>query len=173
VPTAIAHAQAGGGDIVQELYRDHHGWLEGVLRRKLGNRDDAADLAHDTFEQVIRTPARSELREPRGYLRTIANNLMCNRFRRAELERAYLDALAARPEAVVPSVETRSLLIEALEAICAVLDGMRERDRRIFLMAQLEGLPYKQIAAELQVTVNIVQKAVIRGLEHCYAAVYG
>ncbi|MES2531993.1 MAG: RNA polymerase subunit sigma, partial [Pseudomonadota bacterium] len=30
------------------LYRDHHGWLQGGLRKKLGNAFDAADLAQDT-----------------------------------------------------------------------------------------------------------------------------
>ncbi|VFR80607.1 FIG006045: Sigma factor, ECF subfamily [plant metagenome] len=157
---------------MHKLYCDHHGWLEGVLRRKLGNRDDAADLAQDTFERVLRTPAQVALREPRGYLRAVAINLMRNRYRRAALERAYLEALAARPELTAPSPETQQLLMEALQAVYAVLEGMSERTRRIFLMAQMDGMPYKAIAAELDITVNVVQKAVVRGLQHCYQAVY-
>ncbi len=31
------------------LYTDHHGWLQGWLRKKLGDVHQAADLAHDTF----------------------------------------------------------------------------------------------------------------------------
>ncbi|WP_028354813.1 sigma-70 family RNA polymerase sigma factor [Bordetella petrii] len=172
MPTATHHAEAAHRQNVHNLYRDHHGWLEAVLRRKLGNRDDAADLAQDTFERVMKTPGRDELREPRSYLSAIANNLMRNRFRRAALERAYLEALAARPELTAPSPETQRLLIEALEAVYAVLDGLPARTRRIFLMAQLEDMPYKDIAAQLQVSVNVVQKAVISGLQHCYMAVY-
>lgn len=38
---------------VRSLYIDHHGWLQGWLRRKLGNACDAADLAHDTFVRVM------------------------------------------------------------------------------------------------------------------------
>jgi DNA-directed RNA polymerase specialized sigma24 family protein len=34
---------------IRILYTDHHGWLYGWLRRKLGNVCDVADLAHDTF----------------------------------------------------------------------------------------------------------------------------
>ena len=38
---------------VQTLYSEHHGWLQGWLQRKLGNRCDAADLAHDTFLRLL------------------------------------------------------------------------------------------------------------------------
>jgi len=31
------------------LYRDHHGWLQGGLRKRLGDREHAADVAQDTF----------------------------------------------------------------------------------------------------------------------------
>ena len=39
------------------LYSDHHGWLLGWLRRRLGNAADAADLAHDAFLRLIVRPA--------------------------------------------------------------------------------------------------------------------
>lgn len=29
------------------LYRDHHGWLQGGLRKRLGDREHAADVAQD------------------------------------------------------------------------------------------------------------------------------
>ena len=38
------------------LYSDHHGWLVGWLRRRLGNPCDAADLAQDTFVRVLGKP---------------------------------------------------------------------------------------------------------------------
>ncbi|MCW0208012.1 MAG: RNA polymerase subunit sigma, partial [Achromobacter sp.] len=40
-------------DTVTKIYRDHHGWLSGWLRKKLGNSFDAADLAHDTFVRLM------------------------------------------------------------------------------------------------------------------------
>ena len=39
-------------DAVTQIYRDHHGWLSGWLRKKLGNSFDAADLAHDTLSLI-------------------------------------------------------------------------------------------------------------------------
>ena len=35
------------------LYRDHSGWLQNWLRRRLGNAWDAADMSQDTFLRVL------------------------------------------------------------------------------------------------------------------------
>ena len=44
--------------------------------------------------------------------------------------------------------------------------------REVFLLSQLEGLTYPQIAQRLQLSVNVVQKAMLKAYRHCYAAVY-
>src|SRR5690606_41752278 len=100
---------------------------------------------------------------PRRYRRLIANTPIRNRFRRAALSPPSLAPSAARPELTAPSPETQRLLIEAREAVYAVRDGLPARTRRIFLMAQLEDMPYKDIAAHLQVCAIVVQYAVTDG----------
>jgi len=74
---------------VQALYSDHHGWLQGWLRKKLGNAFDAADLAQDTFVRVLRAPGLDRVEEPRAYLTTVARNLLINHVRRRAIERAW------------------------------------------------------------------------------------
>ncbi|MDO8306578.1 sigma factor, partial [Herminiimonas sp.] len=99
--TADTHLQK-----IEALYSDHHGWLYKWLRGKLDNASDAADLAHDTFMRVLTNRNNTDLREPRGYLATIARGLMIDRFRRQALENAYLEALATYPEPETISQET-------------------------------------------------------------------
>src|SRR5690606_40403318 len=81
---------------IESLYCDHHGWLQAWLRRRLGNSSDAADLAHDTFLRILGRGQREQIWEPRAYLATIANGLVVSHWRRRELERAWLEALADR-----------------------------------------------------------------------------
>src|SRR5256885_8778290 len=45
---------------VESLYLAHHGWLQGWLRKKVGNAFDAADLAQSTFLKVLGAKGRSE-----------------------------------------------------------------------------------------------------------------
>jgi RNA polymerase sigma factor (sigma-70 family) len=149
------------------LYSDHHSWLQGWLRSRLGNSSDAADLAQDTFMRVLLARNAATIREPRTYLSSIARALLIDRFRRRALEDAYLAALAARPETLDISPETRLSLLETLSAIDDMLDGLGERTRSIFLAVQLEGLSYVAAGERLGVSVTTVKKHLVRAMTHC------
>ena len=155
---------------VHTLYLDHHRWLCGWLRQRLGCVDHAADMAQDTFMRVLTQRKVHELREPRAYLSTIARSLMIDMFRRRTVEQAYLETLASRPEALDISPETRFLIIETLLEIDRILNGLGARTRQIFLMAQLDGLSYVEIGRQLNVSVNTVKKHAVRALMHCLLA---
>lgn len=155
-------------DSVAELYQDHHGWLHGWLRRKLGCAHQAADLTHDTFVSLLAKPCTPD--EPRAYLLTIARRLVFESWRRRDLERAWLAELAAMPEETAPSAEERAIILETLLAIDALLDGLSARARRAFLLGQIDGLTYAEIAAELGVSVSRVRQYMAQALTRCYAA---
>ena len=157
---------------VHALYSDHHGWLHNWLRSRLGNAADAADLAQDTFVRVLLKPERIELHTPRAFLRVIARGLVIDHWRREELERAYLDAIAHLPEAQVPSTEAQQSILQLLENIARLLDGLKPRVRSAFLLAQCEGLPHARIAEQLGVSVRSVERYVAEALFHCYQLRY-
>ncbi len=169
----LAMLSANALDDLAELYQSHHGWLQRSLRKRLGDAPIAADLAQDTFVRLLAKDQLPQLREPRSYLAMIASGLVANYWRRQSLEQAYLEALAARPAPLAPSPEERELILEVLEEIARLLDGLPPRVREIFLLSQLDGLTYPRIADRLGVTVNVVQKAMGRALAHCYRALYG
>ena len=144
---------------VQTLYSEHHGWLQGWLQRKLGNRCDAADLAHDTFLRLLTRQVIKPLgNEPRALLTHIAKGLVIDRWRRQDLERAYLETIAHLTAAEVPSPETRYLILETLWRIEALLRELPEQTRETFLLSQIEGLTYAQIATRLKVSLITVKR---------------
>ena len=159
---------ADSQQIIQSLYSDHHVWLKSWLRRKLGCGEQAADLAHDTFVRVLRHREQIDsLREPRAYLVTIARNVLFNYFQRQSLERAYLEALAQLPEKCVPSLEYQALLLETLHEIDRMLSSLPAAVRKVFLLVQLEGLGYEEVAERMNVSVRTVQRHLARVYEQC------
>lgn len=143
------------------LYRDHHCWLMGWLRSRLGNEADAADLAQDTFLRIIvrkRAGEVSLVREPRKYLMTIAKGLVVDHWRRRSLEQAYQTALAARPEPMAPSAEQCVLVVETLMRLLGVLDALPAKPRQAFMLAQFEEVTYAEIARRLKVSERMVCK---------------
>jgi RNA polymerase sigma-70 factor (ECF subfamily) len=153
---------------LHDLYRDHRGWLESWLRRRMGNGCDAADLSQDTFLRVLASSQKvADLHEPRAYLLTVGKRLLSNFYQRRSLEQAYLNALALLPEDSVPSPEQRWLLLETLQALDELLDGLPTAVRRAFLWSQLEGLGYQQIAERLQVSERTIKRYMAQAYEHC------
>lgn len=153
---------------LHNLYRDHGGWLEGWLRRRIGNAWDAADLSQDAFLRLLGSSLPiADLREPRAYLTTVGKHLLSNFYRRRSLEQAYLNALASLPEASVPSPEQHWLLLETLQALDDMLDGLPIAVRRAFLWSQLDGLAYQQIAERLRVSERTVKRYMAQAYEHC------
>ncbi|PWF25425.1 sigma-70 family RNA polymerase sigma factor [Corticimicrobacter populi] len=152
------------------LYVDHHGWLQGWLRRRLDNAGDVSDLAQDVFMRLLMRQAPIQVREPRALLATIARGLVIDHWRRRDLEQAWLETLASLPESEVPSAETRMILMEALTEIDRMLDTLKPVVRNAFLLAQLEGLTCRQIGERLGVSVATVERHIAKGLRACYAA---
>lgn len=152
---------------VESLYTTHHRWLRSWLRRQLHCSESAADLAQDTFMRVIAARNASQILEPRVYLATVARRVMVDYFRRNALERAYLEAIAGMPEPVQISVEERTIVIETLCEIDAMLDALGEKPRQAFLMSQLDGLTYQEIAERMHLSVSSIKKYMARAIEHC------
>lgn len=153
---------------VQHLYLSHSSWLLGFLHRRLGNRVDAADLLHDTFVRVMGRPTIFDcVNRERSYLATIARGLCVDHWRRRQLEQAWLQSLALQPEAVEPSAEHRHLILETLHEVDGLLARLPAKVREAFLLAQLEGMPYRLIAAQLGVSERMVKKYMAQALLHC------
>ena len=111
--------------------------------------------------------AAATLREPKDFLVTVAKRVMVDLFRRRTLERAYLEMLTLIPEGYAPSPEQRQSLLESLQQIDAMLDGLGPKAKQAFLLSQLEGLGYADIAVRLGVSVSSVKKYMAKATEHC------
>ena len=165
---------AGTTEVITELYSNHHGWLQGWLRKKLGCAHSAADFAHDTFCRLLSLPEPIELREPRAFLVTTATRLVIDHSRRASIERAYLETWAIlQSEACASSPEQHQEAIDTLMAIVVLLEGLPEKVRQAFLLSRLEELPQAEIAERLGVSVSMVKQYMARAMMHCYAVVHG
>ncbi|SNR76069.1 RNA polymerase sigma-70 factor, ECF subfamily [Methylobacillus rhizosphaerae] len=153
--------------IIQLLYQEHHAWLRNWINKKLGCTSGAADLAQDTFLSLLLKAELPALQEPRAYLSRVAHGLLVDHLRRRDFERAYLEALAhfSQPEAGSP--ESRALMLELLIRIDVMLDGLPAKVRTAFLLLQLEGLSYTEIAAQLNVSTRTVGNYIAKAMLQC------
>ncbi|KQW41617.1 MULTISPECIES: sigma-70 family RNA polymerase sigma factor [Pseudomonas] len=152
--------------VIEALYAGHHGWLYATLKKKLGNAMDAADLAQDTFARILASQVTA-IDQPRAYLSCVAKGILVNWYQRKALERAYLEALAHLPAQEVPSPELRFLVLETLHEIDAMLDTLPAPVKRAFLLSQIGGLKYDDIAQQLNVSLITVKRYMKQAFVQC------
>ena len=153
---------------IESLYGAHHQWLQAWLRRRLGNAGDAADLAQDAFVRLLVKPRAFDSADgARAYLRTMAGGLCVDLWRRREVERAWVEALAARPEATQPSLEHSAIVIETLCEVARMLERLPTKAASAFVMAQVHDMRYREIAEALQVSERMVKKYMAQAMLHC------
>ncbi|EKN44434.1 MULTISPECIES: sigma-70 family RNA polymerase sigma factor [Pseudomonas syringae group] len=155
---------------VDGLFRAHNAWLTGWLRRRLGCPHSAADLAQDTFIKVLGARDTQQIVEPRAFLTTIARRVLCNHYRRQDLERAYYQALSELPESVAPSEEERAIILETLVELDQLLDGLPGPVKSAFLMSQVDGLSHGEIASALGISIATVKRHLNKAALRCYFA---
>ncbi len=155
---------------VESLYRDHRGWLLGWLRGRLGRAAEAADLTQDTFVRLLGSKGRrpfDSTAQARAYLRTTAQNLCINLWRRQEIEQAWRDTLAATPAAHHPSAERSAIVLQALAEISELLHRLPARTAQAFTLAVVCQMSDDEVGAELGISGRMVRKHVARAMLGC------
>lgn len=157
---------------VEHLYTNHCSWLGTLLRHKLGNGFDAAELMHDIYLVFLKNGRVPSASESRSHLTKIANGMVIDLYRRRRVEAAYMDALAAQPELSTPSEEVRALATEALVHIDTVLRGLPAKVRNALLLRKLDGVDYRDIAAAMHISTSSAEKYVAAGIQACHLALH-
>ena len=153
--------------LIQDFYTHHNAWLYGWLVKKMGSPFDAADLAQETFVKLLGRNDVDSIIEPRAYLTTIAQRILANHYQRQSIEQTYLEALANLPHETFISAEDKLILLETLQQIDSMLNGLPGKVRNAFLLSQLDGKTYPEIAEQLEVNVRTVKRYMVQAFEQC------
>jgi RNA polymerase sigma-70 factor (ECF subfamily) len=135
-----------------------------------GAGDAAEDLFQELWMRVTQRPA-GPVANPLAYLYRAANNLMVDRYRAERQARhrdhAWTEARgAAEDMAPEPSAEDILISREELGRMDAALAALGQRASICFRRFRLDGVPQRQIATELGVSLSTVES----DLRRAYAA---
>ena len=160
---------AASREALHTLYRDHHTWLRGWIRRKLGCTHRAADLAQDTFCRLLEQRDSTGLRSPRSFLATVARRLLIDDSRRRDIERAYLECyseLHGDVDSLTP--ERIAEAAQILDGILRLLGHLPAPVREAFLSRRCDGLSHGEISERMGVSVRTVKRHIAVAYRTCY-----
>ncbi|THT97454.1 sigma-70 family RNA polymerase sigma factor [Lampropedia puyangensis] len=150
-------------------YIDHRSWLQTWLVRRLGDAFQAEDLTQDTFVKLSSRNQHEieQVQQPRAFLRTVAHGLLVSHWRRQDVERACMETLAHVMQGQAHSAEQHAQVREALLALDRLLSSLPPKARQAFLLSQVDGLSYAEIAREMGVSDRMVRKYMTQAMLQC------
>lgn len=140
----------------EELYEAHYKELTAYAAGLSGSREQAEDLAQETFVRALMhsdTVEELSTGQRRAWLYRTMKNLYFDRCRRNALEQQYLSTL--------PGDGQEDSGLQAVEQ-AMVLEQLRPEDRMIFTLWHLEGFAPGEIAELLQLPPGTVRSKLSR-----------
>jgi RNA polymerase sigma factor (sigma-70 family) len=143
------------------LYERHAAKLQSYCLHQLGSREEAEDAVQTTYMNAFRALGRGIVPEAESaWLFKIAENVCLSR-RRSSWRRGRVESPSDFEiiEEIIPGPSRQN---DELIGIEAALASMPEQQRRAILLREWQGLSYREIAEELEVTQSAVETLIFR-----------
>ncbi|WP_295774201.1 RNA polymerase sigma factor [uncultured Microbacterium sp.] len=168
VEDGVLAVRAADGDerAFAVLVRRHSGYLIGFATRLLRSRADADDCVQEAL--IIAWRRLPELREPdrvRSWLSTIVARKATDRLRSAAPTAPIEDT---EPEALQPTPDESAVASSQLDMLRRVLDELPVEQRTTWLLREVSGYGYDEIARELGVSATAVRGRLARARATIY-----
>jgi RNA polymerase sigma-70 factor (ECF subfamily) len=139
-----------------DLFERHHLIVFRFLRRMTGSAASAEDLAQEVFLRVVRglEGYQDRFRE-RSWIFRIARNVLADRYRESQRSPPHLPLQDAFATTVPASQGLRVVLDQALA-------HLPDDDREAFLMREVGGLGYEEIADAMGSTRDAARMRIYR-----------
>ena len=143
------------------LYERHAAKLQSYCLHQLGSREEAEDAVQTTYMNAFRALGRGVVPEAESaWLFKIAENVCLSR-RRSSWRRGRIES-PSDFELIEELVPGPSRQTDELIGIEAALASMPEQQRRAILLREWQGLSYREIAEELELTQSAVETLIFR-----------
>jgi RNA polymerase sigma factor (sigma-70 family) len=145
--------QANAGDAYvgwEDVYENNVGWVYRLLCARVGNKMDAEDLTSEVFLAALR-PLRitASRREVRAYLKVTARTVLAQHWR----QHFKVEITHRSDAATVPHLDDGPDPRVARRAR-AILDAVSERHRTILQLRFVQGMPVKDAAQAMGISIG-------------------
>ncbi|MEU8541314.1 RNA polymerase sigma-70 factor [Streptomyces sp. NPDC048717] len=170
--TAAPRAEVGGGeaDLATDIFVTHRNLLFTVAYELLGSAADAEDVLQETWLKWTGVDL-SAVRERRAYLVRITTRLALTRLRTlARRREAYVGPWLPEPLLTAPDVAEDVELADSVSmAMMLVLETLLPTERAVFVLREVFGMEYDEIAAAVDKSPAAVRQIAHRARAHVAA----
>ena len=162
----IRRIQNGKTEYLNKIAEKYYNDIYYFCRYQTGSREDAYDLAQETFLRFIRYVDHYRYRNLKGYLLTIAMNL-CREYMRAAAKTHSQENIIdpAAWHSILTSADSRTRTSENAVLLAEALLALPQTQREAVLLHHFYGYKNREIARMTGASYDAVKSRIRQGLQ--------
>ena len=143
----------------KELYLNHAKELKQFLYFKFGNITIAEDLVQDAYISLWKNCQKITFGKSKNYLFTVVNNAFINVKKHEQIKHRHQENVKKNDSQL--SYESPEFILQEKEFYTKLekaINGLKDKQKEVFLLSRIEKLTYKKIAEKLDISVKVVEK---------------
>lgn len=159
---------------LEELFRLQRPALVRFVTARLKDPMEAEEIVQEAFIRFQAKYDPTEIASPEALLARIAGNLVIDRVRERDARAAREDAWGKLNTEGAGDLAESNLGVDPARALSAkqdvaaalaILDGMPEKTRQIFLLHRFEGLSHAEVSARTGIPKSTIEKHMIKAIK--------
>lgn len=141
--------------------------ISAYFSRRIADRSEVEDMTQELFVSLVRRGELDDIEDMERYIFRSAANLMRMRARTAAHRPDIRPDGAATSDRLIEEISPERAMLgaEAWQTFVSSLHELPERARTIFILNRFEELSGREIAAQLGVSVSLVEKEMIKAVK--------
>lgn len=154
------------GDVSGEE-RLNYRWRPALMAfflRRVRNRAEAEDLTQEVLMRMLSCDLPSG--EPDIYVFRIAQNLLVDRARKAQVRERYRESVAIEPDRMLDPLDPHSIAVgrQQMATFLAALAELPERTQTMFILFRIEKLSQEEIGATYGISASAVKQQIAKAM---------
>lgn len=146
----------------EQLFKENYNSLYYYAYSIVNDNELAKDLVNDSFEEIWSRRKKLDISfSLRSFLFKVVKNRCLNYLRKQEVEQKYIDRAKHNISDSDEFKDYEPVLAEIMKAI----EQLPEQGRKVFTKCFIENLTYKEVAEELNISVNTIKTHITNSLK--------
>lgn len=146
----------------------HEPALRAWLIRHVRNHVDVDDVVQECYALLMSMDDVSHIHNTRSYLFVAAKSVVLQGLRRAKV--VQIDSVGEIERLEVagedPSPESNASTVQELRYLERCIGQLPTKCRQVFVLRKMQGMPQRDIAAQLGISENTVEKHIVKALKY-------
>lgn len=167
--------------VLLNAINQHKDALLGFITKRTGDSHLAQDILQDIYLKLESQGSNTEIKYPKAYLYRIANNLIIDhqRFQSKFVDNSSNEVTDENNGDTHTNEQINEISPEAqlahqqsLDIVTNAINELPDKTRDVFKMQRLQQVDKADVASQLGISVNMVEKHLRRAVQYCRDKLY-